>query len=244
MSIQRRIDVDDQSLKELLWDSQRCQRNWDLTKEIPKADQDLLIHAIKSSPSKQNERHFKVYVVSNYDARKKMYDQTNNFAHDADGESLCFNLDGTVNYKHQSQLMGNLLFVFCREKNNIYRASESFSGAEFVDEDKNVLRAGLLDLSTPEKKLHVQNKYNSIGLHAIGISVGYLLLTAHMLGYRTGCSSGFDPDAAIEITGNNHPEVIVAVGYNDENRDRKEEHFERTRIFPSFDKDILIEWIK
>ena len=60
MNNQRRVEVDDESLKELLWSSQRCQRNWDLTKEIPKDDQDLLIHAIKSSPSKQNERHFKV----------------------------------------------------------------------------------------------------------------------------------------------------------------------------------------
>lgn len=100
-----------------MWNSQRCQRNWDLNKEIPKPDQDLLIHAIKSAPSKQNEKHFKVYVISNYDARKKLYDSTKNFAHDADGENLCLNPDGTINYKHQSQLIGNLLFIFCREKN-------------------------------------------------------------------------------------------------------------------------------
>ena len=239
-----RITLDDQSLTDLLWNSQRCQRNWDLTKEIPESDQNLLLHAIKSAPSKQNEKHFKVFVISNYDARKKIYDCTKNFAHDADGESLCYYPDGTINYKNQSQLMGNLLFVFCRDKNDIYRASESYSGGEFVEEDKNVLQSGLLDLSTPEKKRRVQDKYNAIGLHAIGISIGYLLVTAHMLGYKTGCSSGFAPGAVMEVTGNDHPEVVVAVGYGDHTRDRKEEHFDRTRLFPSFDKEILIEWIK
>lgn len=239
-----RIILDDQSLTGLLWNSQRCQRNWDLTKEIPESDQNLLLHAIKSAPSKQNEKHFKVFVISNYDARKKIYDCTKNFAHDADGESLCYYPDGTINYKNQSQLMGNLLFVFCRDKNNTYRSSESFAGSKFVEEDKNVSRSGLLDMRTPEQKRKVQEKYNSMGLHAIGISVGYLLVTAHLLGYKTGCSNGFDTQPVVEITGNEYPEIIVAVGYDDKSRDRREEHFDRTRLFPSFDKEILIEWIK
>lgn len=244
MNNSSKINLDEHELKDLLWESQRCQRNWDLTKEIPETDQDILIHAIKSAPSKQNEKHFKVYVVSNYDARKKIYDHTRNFAHDADGETLCFNPDGSVNYKHQSQLLGNILFVFCREKNDKYRASESFAGSEFVTEDKNVLHAGLQDFSTPEKRARVQSKYNAMGLHAIGISVGYLLMTAHLLGYKTGCSSGFDGNAVTEVTGNDNPEIIVAIGYDDKSRDRKEEHFERGRLFPSFDKEILVEWIK
>jgi nitroreductase len=243
MKIQNQINLTTELLNNLLWNSQRCQRNWDLSKTIPDADVETLINAIKSSPSKQNEKHFKVYIISNYEARKKVYDRTRNFAHDADGESICFNPDGTINYKHQSQLMGNLLFVFCRDKNNIYRSSESFAGSKFVEEDKNVSRAGLVDLSTHEKKKRAQEKYNSMGLHAIGISVGYLLVTAHLLGYKTGCSNGFDVESVIEITGNDYPEIIVAVGYDDKSRDRREEHFERDRLFPSFDKEITVEWI-
>lgn len=244
MNNQDRINLTIDSLNSLLWDSQRCQRNWDLDKNIPDSDIQALVNAIKSAPSKQNEKHFKVYVISNYEARKKIYDCTNNFAHDDDGESICLNADGSVNYKRQSQLMGNLLFVFCRDKNNIYRSSESFAGSKFVDEDKKVSHAGLLDLSTSEKKRDVQDKYNSMGLHAIGISVGYLLVTAHLLGYKTGCSSGFDVDSVIDITGNEHPEIIVAVGYDDKSRNSREEHFERGRLFPSFNKEILIEWIE
>jgi nitroreductase len=244
MKNQNRINLTIDSLSDVLWNSQRCQRNWDLNRNISDADIQVLVNAIKSSPSKQNEKHFKVYVISNYDARKKIYDSTNCFAHDDDGISICYNADGSINYKRQSQLMGNLLFVFCKDKNSIYRSSESFSGSEFVDEDKKVSSAGLTDLSTFEKKRKVQDRYSTTVLHSIGISVGYLLVTAHLLGYKTGCSSGFDADSVIDITGNEHPEIIVAVGYDDKFRNRREEHFERGRLFPSFDKEILIEWIK
>lgn len=230
--------------KNLLWNSQRCQRNWDLTKTIPSEDIELMVHACKSSPSKQNEPHFRVYGIENFDLRKQIYNETLNFAHDSDGVSLCFNNDGSINYKHQSQLMGNFLFVFCREKNNVYRSGESYSGGEFVETDMNVDYAGTVDLSTDEKRKYFQKKTEKIGLHAIGISVGYLLITAHMLGYKTGCSSGFDPNTVVEITGHSKPEIIVAVGYGDKTRDRREEHFERGRLFPSWNKDIKFEIIK
>jgi nitroreductase len=243
MTIEPRIVLSTESLKDTLWNSQRCQRNWDLNKEVPTTDIEIMLHSIKSSPSKQNEKHFKVYVISNYDLRKRIYDNTNNFAHDADGESICFNPDGSINYKHQSQLIGNLLFVFCRDVNNVYRSGESYAGSEFVEQDMNVLYAGTIDLSTPDKKRKTQDKYNNAGLHAIGISVGYLLVTAHMLGYKTGCSSGFSKETVSEITGNKFPEIVVAVGFADPTRDSREEHFETHRLFPSFDKEITVEWI-
>lgn len=227
----------------LIWNSQRCQRNWDLTKTIPQEDIDTMVHAFKSAPSKQNEPHFRVYGITDYESRKKIYTGARNFAHDSDGVSLCYNEDGTINYKCQSQLMGNLLFVFCREKNNVYRAGESFSGGPFIENDKNVLYAGTIDMSTPEKKAHVQDWSNSISLHSLGIAVGYLLVTAHMLGYKTGCSSGFPKDIASNIIGHPYPEVIVAVGYEDTNRDRLEEHFEKGRFFPSWNKEIKFEMI-
>jgi nitroreductase len=139
--------------------------------------------------------------------------------------------------------MGNLLFVFCREKNNVYRAGESYSGAPFIEKDMNVPYAGTIDMSTSEKKAYVQDWSNSISLHSLGIAVGYLLVTAHMLGYKTGCSSGFPKDIASQIIGHPYPEVIVAVGYEDLNRDRREEHFEVGRFFPSWDKEIKFDMV-
>ncbi len=237
-------NTDKENFKKLLWDSQRCQRNWDLTKTIPNDDLDLMVHSIKSAPSKQNESHFCVYGIFDYNLRKKIYNGTENFAHDADGVSLCLNDDGSINYKYQSQLIGNFLFVFCRESNKEHRSGESFSTEEFIKKDANLARAGTVDFSTVEKREYVQKRYDDFGLHAIGIAVGYLLITAHMLGYRTGCSAGFSADIVSEITGHPRPEIIVAVGFNDKTRDRREEHFQKGRLFPSWNKEIKFEIIK
>jgi len=228
--------MNNEEYKKILWNSQRCQRNWDLTKTIPKQDIETMLHAISSAPSKQNEKHFEVFVINDYSARKKIYDGSRNFAHKGD-ESLDLHPDGTINYKRQSQLMANTLFVFCRAENNLFRSSESHA----VKLDVNV--AGLHDMSTNEKRDFVRKKHIRSGLHSIGIAVGYLLVTTHMLGYKTGVSSGFGAAPVKEVTGNNWPEVIVGVGYEDATRDRTEEHFEQGRFFPSWDKDIDVKWI-
>ena len=71
--------IDRDKFEELLYKSQRCQRNWDLSKKIPKEDVDTMIHAIKSAPSKQNEKHFQVSIISSYDHRFAIYNATHNF---------------------------------------------------------------------------------------------------------------------------------------------------------------------
>jgi nitroreductase len=236
--------MDKEYLKNILNTSQRCQRNWDLSKTIPKEDIDIMIHAIKSSPSKQNERHFKVSVITDYDQRYQIYNDTDNFAHGEDGINIEKFPNGEINYKRQSQLMGHLLFVFSRAKNDLFRGGESYAGGDNVVKDySDIGIAGKSEFDTPEKLEYMRKKYDSHGLHAIGISVGYLLLTAHILGYKTGCSGGFDPPIVKKITREEKPEVVVAVGIEDSNRTRTEEHFEKGRFFPTYDKDIEIDWI-
>jgi nitroreductase len=227
------VDID--NLKDLLWNSQRCQRNWDLSKSIPSDDIDTMLHAIRSAPSKQNEVHFKVFVVNDYYQRKKIYDGSLNFAHNADGE-IDFNSDGTINYKKQSQLMANTLFVFCTDKDFTFRTSESWAA-------KDITSAGKLDFSTDSSRNDAIQKHIRYGLHSIGIAVGYLLLTAHMLGYKTGVSGGFNPEPVIQVVNDKNPQLIVGVGYEDKFRDRREEHFEIGRLFPTWNKDIEIKWI-
>ena len=40
-------------LRETIHESQKCQRNWDLSKDIPQEDKDLIVEAATNSPSKQ-----------------------------------------------------------------------------------------------------------------------------------------------------------------------------------------------
>ena len=44
--------------RKVMLDMQRCQRNWDLNKQIPKEDLDTIIYAIANAPSKQNLQYF------------------------------------------------------------------------------------------------------------------------------------------------------------------------------------------
>jgi hypothetical protein len=41
-------------IKKAITKGQHCQRNWDLYKDIPEEDMDLLIHSVTQCPSKQN----------------------------------------------------------------------------------------------------------------------------------------------------------------------------------------------
>ena len=95
--------MNDKELKDMLVNSQNCQRNWDLDYVIPKHHEDLMITAIKSSPSKQNERHFKVAMIKKLEDRLRVYNETENFAHDYDG-STRLNPDGSVDYNKQSNV--------------------------------------------------------------------------------------------------------------------------------------------
>lgn len=44
--------------------SQHTQRNWDLSREIPQDDVDLLVHAITNCPSKQNMAFYNAHVIT------------------------------------------------------------------------------------------------------------------------------------------------------------------------------------
>ena len=45
-------------LRETIHESQKCQRNWDLSKQISEEDKNLIVEAATNSPSKQNLNYF------------------------------------------------------------------------------------------------------------------------------------------------------------------------------------------
>ena len=54
-------------IKESIHESQKCQRNWDLTQEMPQEDIDLILEAATNAPSKQNLNLFKLHVIQDRD---------------------------------------------------------------------------------------------------------------------------------------------------------------------------------
>lgn len=90
-------------VKKTIIKSQHCQRNWDLSKTIPKEDLDLLVFAATNCPSKQNVAFYNVHVVTNREMIEKIHSTT-----------LGFNFNGKV--VTNSQTLANLVLVFTENK--------------------------------------------------------------------------------------------------------------------------------
>ena len=99
--------------------SQHCQRNWDLTRDIPQEDLDLILHSVTECPSKQNHAFYKVHAVTNRKVIENIHSNTQGF--------LLDNGEWTTN----SQTLANLVLVFesvetsdsHKEKNSTYEKS-------------------------------------------------------------------------------------------------------------------------
>jgi nitroreductase len=107
-------------LKKAIHRSQHCQRNWDLSKEIPDEDMDLIITAATQCPSKQNIAHYKVHAITNRDLIEKIHQNT-----------VGFQVVHT-----NSQVLANLLLVL--EYNPVSNHKNLFSyNKEISQSDKN-----------------------------------------------------------------------------------------------------------
>jgi nitroreductase len=105
-------------LKKAIHRSQHCQRNWDLSKEIPDEDIDLIITAVTQCPSKQNIAHYKVHAITNRDLIETIHQNT-----------VGFQVIHT-----NSQVLANLLLVFehipVNTHNNLFSYNKELSQPE------------------------------------------------------------------------------------------------------------------
>ena len=188
--------------------TQRAQRNYDLTKSVPKEHIDCLIYAATNSPSKQNETHFNLKVYTDLNIIKQIHQTTKVYAlFSEDNVDDVFNdRDGNFNTKEEytitnSQIYANAVFVYC-------------------DDQKN-LRGGTHILATREDASEITKKtLDEQKAYSIGISSGQLTMAAALLGYKTGFCSAFDtPNTKYDdmlqtiIKSETRPRLIVGIGY-------------------------------
>lgn len=212
-------------IKKAVLRSQHCQRNWDLSKEIPQQDLDLIIHAATQCPSKQNIAFYKVHFISNRDIIETIHSKTAGFKNHDTGE-----------YETNSQTLANLLIAFEAEDyvsrhsdDTIYRNDELWS----LDSNGKMTSS---EINLLERDAHM----------AIGIAAGYVNLTSSMLGYGTGCCACFDGSEIAGIIGaKNSIKLLMGVGFKDQARSRREHHANPSFIFPTKKKqEISINIIK
>jgi len=95
-------------IKKAIHRSQHTQRNWDLSKEVPQEDLDLILESVTQCPSKQNRPYYKVHAITNRDMIEKIHSKTEGFG-------LLFTEDG-VKSQTNPQTLANVVLVFERNE--------------------------------------------------------------------------------------------------------------------------------
>ena len=117
-------------LRETIHESQKCQRNWDLSKDIPQEDKDLIVEAATNSPSKQNLNYFNLHVIEDRDMIEKIHSHTEGFGpiyktYDAnktpherakDGRAHFEEGDGEGTWYTNPQVLGQMLLAFTKNE--------------------------------------------------------------------------------------------------------------------------------
>ena len=204
-------------LEKTIQKSQHCNRNWDLTKSIPEDDVKTMAVSVTECSSKQNRVFYKPIFVSNREIIESIHKKTVGF----------WGGDGfpkqEERYMTNSQTLANLLVVFVRDRDLTVEARTDLEVEKGVIEGKTQMDED----------------------RSLGIAAGYLTLTANMLGYDTGCCQCMsDMDGIKEDLGiDDEVLLLMGIGYRDQSRSRLEHHTDDNFKFPSFKKNIEVNYI-
>jgi nitroreductase len=214
-----------ESISKSIIKSQHCQRNWDLTKEIPQEDMSVLVTAATQCPSKQNIAYYKLHFITNRDVIERIHSYTNGFV-----VKLGTNTEPAT-YTTNPQTLANLVIVF----------EDYLNLSNLSDKSRNDQTRAI---GTKEEE-SARSQINFDKHVAVGVAAGYLNLTASMLGYSTGCCSCMDHSAIkSELSLENSPLLMMGIGFKDESRNRRI-HQNSDYVFPTKPKQpIQVNFIK
>lgn len=193
--------------------SQHCQRNWDLSRQIPEEDLNVLVTAATQCPSKQNIAFYKAHFITNREVIENVHSHTKGFT------TSFVPYESTTN----TQVLANLLIVF--EKNDFFASLPD--DIHRSDETREYLETG--KISPMAEELWKRDREM-----AIGIAAGYLNLTATLLGYSTGCCACFYPPGVKEVLGlQDDPILLMGIGFKNPTLNRRVHHQDHSFVFPT-----------
>jgi nitroreductase len=217
-----------QMIKKSIQKSQHCNRNWDLTQEMPQADIDLMIEAATQCHTKQNLNHYKTHVITDRAIIEQIEAAT--AIPDFGSEDNDFRgYDGVQGYDEgkgptNSQLSAHAVFAF-------------------VEDDAWQMGEEVREPSESTKTMHGQTgdgkmaaSYKEDRDQAVGIAAGYLNLVSTMMGYSTGCCKCFHMDKvnkALNLPEGKNTVLLMGIGIADPSRQRQEHHSDASFSFGS-----------
>jgi len=203
-------------IKETIHESQKCQRNWDLSKHISEEDKQLILESATNCPSKQNLNYYKLHVIEDRGTIEKIHEKTKGF--------------GPIYFDYNPE----------QREENAYDASKS---GEMYTNSQTLAQLLLAFTKNDEGLIERENDddYDEDRAMAVGIAAGYVNVVATQLGYATGCCKCMDGDEIEEILGES-PILLMGVGVPDKTRNRREHHTEDF-VFPTLKKMKNIETV-
>lgn len=138
------IDIND--LQSIIQNSQRCQRNWNLSKQISNDHIETFKISVTKCPSKQNRTFYKCIFITKRDIIEKIHNSSDSFVWQYEPRISVTN----------SQTLANLLVVFVRDRDLTVtepRTEKEYfqgllDGKTTDDENKSVgIAAGSLNLT-------------------------------------------------------------------------------------------------
>ena len=201
--------------------SQHCQRNFDLSKQLPAAHLELFKTAATQCPSKQNVAHYKIHMITNRDLIEKVHALTPIARHDGKGMTS------------NSQVLANLLVVF----------EEYRDMSKEVDQGRNDETTTLYANGQDDARSYdVLDRDANV---AVGIAAGYLNLVGSLMGYGTGCCQCMDEPAVMEVLGlTGRPLLLMGIGFKTECLNRRVHHSQPDFTFPTRQKqEIPVEFV-
>ena len=219
--------------------SAQCQRNWDLDKKIPQEHLDIIETALTRCPSKQSRIDYLPYMITNKELIHRIYEKTDGFVTDHTVSPPT----ATTNPQVCANLLIALITAPERDKEWMSRYGKD-NTSEISPSGKPLgEKAG----EEQDRKLGLKKLENKNTLLNVGVAMGYVVLVANQLGYKTGicnCLDGGEVKKLLGIKSNEVglPEVLglIGIGYADETKDRKQ-HMFNNYVFPSYSEEKNIE---
>lgn len=210
------MSIERSEVEKAIHRSQHCQRNWDLSKEIPPEDMDLLTVAISQCPSKQNLAFYRAHFITNREVIETLHQFTDGFVIDYTTQASTTN----------PQVLANLVVVF--EEVPFDKPSDPMRNQQTWEVSNGKASSNTEFILERDRNM------------AVGIAAGYLNLTANLLGYATGCCACFDETKVREFLHlENRPLLLMGIGFKSAEIGRRVHHLNPSFVFPTKPKQPI-----